>query len=124
MTKHTDPAAVPTVFNFALTLTKAPYAPMLPGGEEMTTFWQDFQIANHWGKGAVKDTFDRAFSEWRHDVRYLIELVFALNHMCWEMAGEDDDLARLYADLYEQANGWAYDNLTGDDLTAYFQATD
>ena len=121
MTKRTS---TPTVFNFVLHTTPAPYAPLLPDGVERTTFWQDFQIANHWGKKAVRDTFERAFVEWRNDVRYLIELTFALNNMCWAFHGKDDEMCHLYAELYEKANGWAYDNLAGDDLTAYYEATD
>lgn len=114
----------PSVFNFVISTTTAPYAPLLPNGKERTTFWQDFQIANCWGKSAVKDTFERAFKEWRSDVRCLIELTFATNHMCWEFEGEDDAMCRLYAELYERANDWAYANLHGDDLTTYYQATD
>lgn len=30
-----------------------------------TTFWMDFSIADRFGAAAVKDTFNRAFAEWK-----------------------------------------------------------
>ena len=35
--------------------------------EFKTTFWMDFTIADKFGIEAVKDTFKRAFSEWKTD---------------------------------------------------------
>ncbi len=49
-----------------------------------TTFWQDFTIADKFGKDAVLDTYRRAFEEWKGDYRYLTELVMVLNHKIWE----------------------------------------
>lgn len=40
------------------------------GYEEKTSFWKDFEIANNFGMEAVKDTFERAFNEWRDDYIY------------------------------------------------------
>jgi hypothetical protein len=44
-----------------------------------TTFWSDFSIADPFGKDAVRDTFNRAFEEWKSDFRYLTDLVIVLN---------------------------------------------
>ena len=30
-----------------------------------TTFWEDFSIADRFGEAAIKDTFKRAFNEWK-----------------------------------------------------------
>lgn len=35
------------------------------GYEMQTTFWQDFTIADAFGIDAIKDTFNRAFKEWK-----------------------------------------------------------
>lgn len=35
----------------------------MSGYQPKTTFWQDFEIANAFGKKAVEDTFNRAFEE-------------------------------------------------------------
>ena len=56
----------------------------LPNGYQcFTTFWSDFYIAELFGKNAIQDTFDRAFEEWKHDYKYLTELVVVLNYKVW-----------------------------------------
>lgn len=36
----------------------------------MTTFWEDFSIADKYGVSGVKDTYRRAFSEWKDDYKF------------------------------------------------------
>ena len=110
---------------FQVFVSRAPYANLLPEGEK-TTFWQDFGIAERFGMGAVKDTFERAFKEWRDDVVYLAELALCLNHKCWQWHGGNDDLSRLYCDLWERVNDYAYGegNLTEEQVDYYFSITD
>lgn len=132
MSQATKPVA--TVFNFQLTLEKAPYAGLLPGGEEQTTCWQDFCIANHWGRGAVKETFNRIFGDFKHDIRVLAELAMACNHMCWRFYGEfekghrtaDRQMSELYASLFEKVNDYVYESgeCSQDDISYYFEVTD
>lgn len=90
-----------------------------------TTFWMDFSIADRFGANAIKDTFKRAFEEWKHDYRYLTDLVMVLNHKLWEHweAGHDK-YARLYNDLWEEADGYAVENLKGDELSYFYRVTD
>lgn len=93
--------------------------------EFKTTFWMDFTIADHFGANAVKDTFERAFKEWRNDVVYVTELSLVLNWKCWQHYEKGDEkLSRLYSDLYYEVNGWCYDNLKGADLEYYWRTTD
>lgn len=54
------------------------------GYTQITTFFEDFSIADAFGISAVKDTYNRAFKEWKHDYKYLTELVMVLNWKCWE----------------------------------------
>ena len=35
------------------------------GYEPITSFWEDFSIADKFGIKAVKDTYNRAFKEWK-----------------------------------------------------------
>jgi len=95
------------------------------GYEFKTTFWQDFTIADCFGEAAVRDTFDRAFGEWKSDVVYVTELALVTNWRCWlhHDAG-DDALSDLYAELYYKVRGWCLDNLKGDDIRYYFEVTD
>jgi hypothetical protein len=92
--------------------------------EFSTTFWSDFSIADKFGISAVKDTFNRAFNEWKDDYRYLTDLVMVLNHKIWEWYEKDEKLADLYNELWEKADEYALDNLKGDELTYFIRTTD
>lgn len=89
-----------------------------------TTFWMDFSIADRFGMAAVKDTYDRAFTEWRTDVRYLADLVVVLNHKIWQHYKTNEPLARLYDRLWREANDWAWENLSEAEQTYYYRVTD
>ncbi len=92
----------------------------LPGEEVTTTFWNDFSIADAFGIDAVKDTFEQAFAEWKHDYRYLTNLVLTLNYKSWEHAEGNEDLAEAYVVLYEKARGYAETELKGDEVNYFF----
>lgn len=89
-----------------------------------TTFWMDFSIADRFGIAAVRDTFKRAFQEWKGNTVYLTELVMVLNHKIWQHYERNERLAEVYNDLWEQASTYAETNLTGEDLDYYFRTTD
>ena len=95
------------------------------GYKQITTFYSDFSIADAFGVGAIKDTFNRAFNEWKSDYKYITELVMVLNWKCWEHYGAGNmGLSELYQKLYYKADEWALDNLTGDELTYFLRTTD
>jgi len=95
------------------------------GYEQKTTFWMDFSIADHFGVDAIKDTYRRAFENWRTNVEYFTELVMILNRKCWYWYGKNNaELSELYSDLFYEAQGWAHDNYKGDDLDYFFRITD
>lgn len=89
------------------------------------TFWMDFTIADAFGVNAIKDTFKRAFKEWKTDYQMLTALVVILNHKIWQHyeAGRHD-VARLYNDLWDQAREYAMNTLKGDELRYYYEITD
>ena len=97
----------------------------MTGYQPKTTFWMDFSIADKFGKGAVLDTYKRAFEGWKNDVVYLTELVMVLNWKLWEHhdAG-NTTLAETYDKLWSEADEYAMDNLSGDDLDYYLRTTD
>lgn len=90
-----------------------------------TTFYADFTIADHFGASAVRDTFNRAFKEWKSDYRYLTDLALVLNRKLWDhyTAGHVT-LSRLYNDLWEKAQDYAYKHLKGEELDYFFRMTD
>jgi hypothetical protein len=90
-----------------------------------TTFWEDFSIADRFGEAAIKDTFKRAFNEWKGNYIYLTELVIVLNHKIWQYYNlGNETYARLYDYLWRQADEYACENLKGDELRHFYQITD
>lgn len=90
-----------------------------------TTFDMDFMIADRFGVNAVKDTFNRAFTEWRGDARYLTELVMVLNHRCWLWYEKGHNaLSKVYEDCFYKAQSWAYNHLKGEELKFFLEVTD
>lgn len=95
------------------------------GYEPKTTFWQDFTIADRFGEKAVKDTYKRAFNEWKNNYEYLTELVLVLNHKIWEhYERKEHSLARLYDKLWKDTDAYACENLKGKELDYYYSTTD
>lgn len=95
------------------------------GYNPVTTFWQDFTIADRYGDVEVKDTYKRAFAEWKEYVNYLTELSMVLNHKSWEhFRKENDKLATTYSELFLENHYYALEHLTGDDLSYYISVTD
>ena len=97
----------------------------MTGYQPKTTFWMDFSIADKFGKGAVLDTYKRAFEGWKNDVVYLTELVMVLNWKLWEHHDAGNTvLAETYDKLWIEADEYAMDNLTGEDLSYFLNTTD
>lgn len=96
--------------------------------ECVTTFWQDFSIADKFGIDAIRDTYNRAMAEWKTNYIYLTELVMVLNHKIWQWydgdEGEHTEIARCYNDLWQKAAQYAETHLKGEQLRYYFRITD
>lgn len=96
----------------------------ITGYKPKTTFYIDFSIADNFGDYAIKDTFKRAFKDWKHDVVFLTELVMVLNWKIFEHIETNKHYANIYQDLYMDADEWAQNNLQGDDLAYYYRTID
>ena len=94
------------------------------GYKPITTFWEDFSIADKLGNEAVNDTFKRAFTEWKGNYAYLTEMVMVLNHKIWQWYKKNILLAKLYNQLYDMAAEYAENNLKGEELDYYYRITD
>lgn len=113
----------------------------MTGYELFTTFWDDFAIAERFGiyvkdghyavknidrgVSAIRDTFNRAFKEWKTNYKYLTELVMVLGWKAsrFSAVGEEiDEYCELYRNLCNQADSWARKNLKGEELD-YFKET-
>ena len=94
------------------------------GYKPITTFWEDFSIADKFGNEAVNDTFKRAFTEWKGNYAYLTEMVMVLNHKIWQWYKKNILLAKLYNQFYDMAAEYAENNLKGEELDYYYRITD
>ena len=87
-------------------------------------FWQDFTIADRFGVSAIKDTYNRAFNEWKDNVEYYASLVMTLNHKIWEWYEKDEAVAKLYNELWMRADDYGRDNFKGKEAEYYFNVID
>lgn len=110
------------VFNIPMAQAD-PYAVPYEDGFS-TTFWSDFSIADAFGKNAVRDTFNRAFAEWKSDFHYLTDLVMVLNHKIFQHYDGDRELSKLYDSLWRIADDYATKNLVGKELDYFYHTTD
>ena len=96
----------------------------MTGYKPLTTFWSDFSTAEQFGIEAVKGTFKRAFEEWEGDYKFLTELVMVLNHKIWQWYEKNDELARVYNALWEEADNYGCENLKGGELDYFYETLD
>lgn len=98
----------------------------ITGYHPISTFYEDFSIAERFGLDAIKDTFKRAKESWLKPEHYEMatELAMALNWKCWRWNGAKDDWSEFYANAYYEIRDWCYKNLKGDKLSYYMRTTD
>ena len=97
----------------------------MTGYTPKTTFWDDFSIADRFGVSAVQDTYNRAFNEWKDDHIYLTELVLVLNWKLWyHYENGDEELSRLYNDLWGKTDEYAIEHLNGEALRYFYDTVD
>lgn len=94
------------------------------GYETKTTFWSDFTIADAFGVEAIRDTYTRAFEEWKNNIEYVTELVVVLNHKIWQWYEKDEGIARVYNDLWMELDNWVCENYKDKELEYYIRVTD
>lgn len=96
----------------------------LTGYTPITTFYTDFSIADGFGVDAIKDTYKRAFNEWKTDYKYLTELVMVLNWKIAEHYEDNMEYAELYNQLWGKADSYACEHLKGEQLDYFYKTTD
>lgn len=90
----------------------------------ISTFWDDFTIADRFGVKAIQDTYNRAFKEWHTNYKMLTELVMVLNHKIWQHYESNEVIAKLYNNLWEKADAYACNNLKGEELSYFYKVID
>lgn len=93
------------------------------GYEPITTFWQDFSIADKFGNNAIADIYRRAKSEWKDNYKYWTELCLVLNHKIWQWHERDNQRAILYDKLWREADATTAE-WSNEEQEYYFEITD
>lgn len=94
------------------------------GYKPQTTFWDDFSISDQFGESAIRDTYKRAFKEWKSNHIYLTELAMVLNHKIWQHYETNEPIARVYNELWEKTDSYACENLKGKEMEYFYNVTD
>lgn len=94
------------------------------GYELQTTFWMDFTIADAFGIEAVKDTFNKAFNEWKNNIIYVTELAMVMSWKSCHYYGKNEELMILYSDYYHKVDDYVFKHFKGEDLQYYIKTTD
>lgn len=68
----------------------------ITGYDPMTTFWQDFSMADKFGNEAIADTYRKVKAEWKDNYKHWTELCLVLNHKIWQWHERDNQKATLY----------------------------
>lgn len=97
------------------------------GYKPITTYWQDFSVADSFGVLAIEDTYNRSFKDLKSggNVKYLTEFVMVLNWKIWQHYHQKNvRLSELYDKLWKEADEYCCNTLKGEDADYYYQTTD
>lgn len=89
-----------------------------------TTFYSDFTFAEMFGETGIKDLYKRCLKEWHWDVKYFTEFVVALNWKIRERFEKDKKVAKVYDELWREADLLALQIFKGEDKDYYLRETD
>ena len=96
----------------------------MTGYKPITTFYTDFSIADNFGIESIKDTYKRAFNEWKDDYKYLTELIMVLNWKIFEHYEKNNKYAELYDKLWKETDEYAMDHLKNEEMDYFLSTTD
>lgn len=95
------------------------------GYERKTSFFSDLSIAEWYGALSVRDTYKNVVRSWLKNVVYFTEFVMCLNWKIWEQSARgNDELARVYDELWRKADELACNTYKGKDLEYFYSTTD
>lgn len=96
----------------------------ITGYKPKTTLYTDFTIAEIFGTGAIKETYNKVFKEYKNDYIILTEFVMVLNWKIWEHYKTNKNLAKVYNDLWKKLDNYAVTNLKDNELQYFYKTTD
>lgn len=95
------------------------------GYEMKTTFWGDFTVAERVsGIAGVKDTFKRAFKEWKDNEVYLTEMYMIANWKVWQHYQTNEALARAYQEIDDTIDEYVDKHYSKEQKDYFYSTTD
>ena len=94
------------------------------GYKQITTFFQDFSIADNFGIEAVMETYENGFKYAKTNYKVLTEFVMVLNWKIWQHYETNVELAMVYNSLWKKAELYATSNLKGEELSYFYRTID
>lgn len=95
------------------------------GYNTITSYYEDFEKAEHDGINSVNNAFTDIFNECKGNYLKLTELAIILNcKMNEHNANGNGELAKIYALLWTEVDVYACDNLHGAESKYYLRTTD
>lgn len=94
------------------------------GYEMKTTFWEDFSIADAFGRKAVEDTYKRVLRDWKNNITFMTELVLILAWKFDYWYSRSESISCTYEALWEKAQTYVEAHFKDEDLKYYFMTID
>lgn len=97
----------------------------MTGYKPITTFYEDFSIADKFGISAIKDTYKRGLESAKFmGYKELTELCMVLNWKIWEHCETCPHFATVYQELWEKISEYIPEYLKGEELDYYYRTID
>ena len=90
----------------------------------ITSFGMDFGIAERFGVNAILDTYRQFFNGAKNNVKYFTELVLVLNWKICQWYESNEVYAKLYDQLWREADEYGCEHFTGEDAEYYYKTLD
>lgn len=89
-----------------------------------TLYWELFCLGELLGEKTIRKNYKNALENCKDNLVHLTELVLVLNLKIWRWYNVDDNLGKLYDELWKDADSYAMATLQGDDLHYYLSVLD
>lgn len=90
--------------------------------DTITTYFDDFSIAERFGLSAIKDTYRRALLN--RDYKMMTELTMVLNHKIWFTYEKQPELGKVYDALWRDCESKCQEWFNKDELAYFYRVLD
>ena len=96
----------------------------MTGYKPFTTFFSDLSIAEFYGIPSIKATYKSVIKSWGKNIKYMTEFSLCLNHKIWQLYENNENIAKIYDELWRECCEYIESHFEGEDLSYYYEVTD